>query len=117
MLGIANPNLVSVDELRKKSTNFRGKEIKDCRCCGRDHKKGDCPAFGSECHKCGGKNHYSQMCKSSKGFEKSESKCDSRKPRQATGRCTHKCRVYEVNEECQNDMEDLSEQVESLFYS
>ena len=34
-----------------------------------------------------------------------------------TGRCTHKCRVHEVNEECQNDMEDLSEQVQSLFYS
>ena len=47
-----------------------------------------------------------------------ESKCDSRKPSKANGngRCTHKCRVHEINE-CQNDMEDLNEQVQSLFYS
>ena len=117
MLGIANPNLVSVDELRKKSTNFRCKEI-DCWHCGHNHKKGDCPAFGRECHKCGRKNHFSKMCKSSnQGFEKSESKCDSRKLRQANGngKCT-RCKVHEINE-CQNDMEDLSEQVQSLFYS
>ena len=65
-------------------------------------RKGDCPAFGKECHKCGHKNHFSKMCKS-------ESKHDSRKPRQANGRCTHKCRVHEVNEECQDDMENLTE--------
>ena len=49
MLGIANPGLVSVDELRKKSTNFRGKDknthYTDCKFCGHDHNKGDCPAL------------------------------------------------------------------------
>ena len=42
LLGIANPNnLVSVDELKRKSTNFRGKDTNyiDCRFCGHDHKK------------------------------------------------------------------------------
>ena len=111
MLGIANPNLVSVDEL-KRSTSYRGKDASkiDCRFCGRYHKKGDCPAFGKECHKCGRKNHFSNMCKS-------ESKRDSRKPRQATGKCTHKCKVHEVNEECHDDMGNLNEQVQSLFYA
>ena len=33
---------------------------------------------------------------------------------QANGKCT-KCRVHEINDECQNDMEDLSEQVQSLL--
>ena len=47
---------------------------------------------------------------------KSESKHDSRKPSKANGRYTHKCRVHEINE-CQNDMENLNEQVQSLFYS
>ena len=118
MLGIANPNnLVSVDEVRKKSTSFRGKDTHyiDCNYCGCDHKKGDCPAFGIECHKCGRKNHFSKMCRS-QGSNKSESKRDSRKPSKATGKCTQKCRVHEINK-CQNDMEDLSEQVQSLFYS
>ena len=61
MLGIANPNnLVSVDELRKKSTNLRGKDThySDCRFCGHDHKKGNCPAYGKICHHCGRKNHF-----------------------------------------------------------
>ena len=118
MLGIANPNLVSVDEL-KRSTSYRGKDAPriDCRYCGDNHKKGDCPAFGRECHKCGWKNHFNKMCKSSsQGFEKSESKHDSRRPRQANDKCTHKCRGHEINE-CQDDMEDLTEQVQSLFYS
>ena len=59
------------------------------------------------------------MCRSSKGSNKfqSESKHDSRKLSKANGRCTHKCRVHEVNNKCQNDMEDLSEEVQSLFYS
>ena len=113
MLGIANPNLVSVDEIRNRSTRSKT----DCRFCGHSHGKRDCPAFGKECHKCGWKNDFSKMCRSSQGSNKSESKCDSRKMSKATGRCTHKCRVHEVNEECQNDMEDLSEQVQSLFYS
>ena len=113
MLGIANPNLVSVDELKKKSTSFnRGNDTHRIECdkCGCCHGKRNCPAFGKECHKCGWKNHYSKMCRSGQGSNRfqSESRRDSRKPRQASGRCTHKCRVHEVNEECQNDMEDLS---------
>ena len=114
MLGIANPNLVSVDEIRNRSTRNKS----DCDKCGHSHGKRDCPAFGKECHKCGRKNHFSKMCRSSQGSNKfqSESKHDSRKPSKANGRCTHKCRVHEINE-CQNDMEDLNEQVQSLFYS
>ena len=113
MLGIANPNLVSVDEIRNKST----RNVCDCGKCGHSHGKRDCPAFGKDCFKCGGKNHFGKMCRS-KGSSKfkSELKRDSRKPSKANGRCTHKCRVHEINE-CHDDMEDLNEQVQSLFYS
>ena len=91
MLGIANPNLVSVDEIRNRSTRSKT----DCDKCGHSHGERDCPAFGRECHKCGRKNHFSKMWRS-KGSNKfqSESKRDSRKLRQAIGRCTHKCRVH-----------------------
>ena len=108
MLGIINPNLVSVDGIRNRSTRNKI----DCDKCGHSHGKRDCPAFGKEFHNRGRKNHFSKMCRSSKGSNKfqSESKCDSRKPSKAYGKCTHKCRVHEINE-CQNDMEDLNEQV------
>ena len=111
MLGIANPNLVSVDEIKNRSTRNKS----DCDRCGRSHGRKDCPAFGKDCFKCGGMNHFGKMCRS-KGSSKFESKHDSRKPSKANGRRTHKCRVHEINE-CQNDMEDLNEQVQSLFYS
>ena len=47
MLGIANPNLVSVDELRKKSTSFsRSKDThkSECKFCGHSHARRSCPA-------------------------------------------------------------------------
>ena len=39
MLGIANPGLVSVDELKNRSTNFKGKtpHYNDCKFCGHSH--------------------------------------------------------------------------------
>ena len=112
MLGIVNPGLVSVDALSKST-----RKISDCNFCGHTHGKGKCPAFGKECHRCSGKNHFGKMCRSSKGSSKSESRCDSRRPNRANGKCLHKCRVHEVNEECHDDMEDLNEQVQSLFYA
>ena len=51
MLGIANPSLVIVDEIRNIST----RNICDCDKCGHSHGKRDCPAFGKDCFKCGGK--------------------------------------------------------------
>ena len=108
ILGIANSKLVSVEEIRNRST--RNKNY--CDKCGRSHGKNDCPAFGKDCFKCGGKNHFGKM-RRSKGSNKfkSESKHDSRKPSKVNGRCTHKCRVHKIKE-CQNDMEDLNEQVQ-----
>ena len=41
MLGIANPNLASVDEIRNRSTRSKT----DCDKCGCSHGKGDCPAL------------------------------------------------------------------------
>ena len=38
------------------------KFYKDCYFCGRDHNKGECPAYGSTCKKCKGKNHWAKQC-------------------------------------------------------
>ena len=60
MLGITNPNLVSVDEIRNRSTIAGNKT--ECTFCGRSHGKRDCPAFGKECHKCGRKKTTLAKC-------------------------------------------------------
>ena len=118
-VGIANPNLISVDELRKSTSFNKSKHThkSECNFCGRSHARRSCPAYGRECYKCGGKNHFSNMCGSLRSSN-SESKHDSRRPRQANEKkCTRcKCRVHEISK-CQNDMDDLSKQVQSLFYS
>ena len=52
MLGIANPNLVSVDELKKSTTFNKRKDNHRIECdkCGRSHGRRDCPAYGKKCH-------------------------------------------------------------------
>ena len=70
MLGIVNSGMVSVDAI--KST----RKIRDCDFCGHTHGKSECPAFGKECNRCGGKNHFSKKCRSSKGSSKSKSRHD-----------------------------------------
>ena len=53
---------------RKKSEYKRQdphkKKIRKCSKCGRDHQKGQCPAFGKVCHICNKKNHFAAVCKS-----------------------------------------------------
>ena len=38
----------------------------DCRKCGKQHAKNDCPAYGKTCFKCKKLNHYSSMCLNNK---------------------------------------------------
>ena len=33
-----------------------------CGKCGRSHERGNCPAYGTKCFKCGGMNHFKQFC-------------------------------------------------------
>ena len=116
MLGIVNPGLVSVDALSRSN-----KQVCDCDKCGRSYGKRECAAYGKDCYKCGGKNHFGNMCRFSKESKtKSESKHDSRRLGQAKGKFSKcKCNVHEINEinECHDDMNDLTEQVQSLFYN
>ena len=34
-----------------------------CGKCGRSHERGNCPAYGTKCFKCGGMNHFKQFCR------------------------------------------------------
>ena len=60
------------NEKRKSKFPSRGKqtkpdtvETKTCLFCGNVHKmlKSECPAYGKKCTACGGKNHFSKVCK------------------------------------------------------
>ena len=50
----------------KRTENERSrrerKTIRSCRYCGGSHRRGDCPAYGQTCKKCGRRNHFSQVC-------------------------------------------------------
>ena len=52
-----------VNAVRKSDRQRRDKEmIRSCRFCGGKHRRGDCPAYGQTCKKCGRRNHFSQVC-------------------------------------------------------
>ena len=47
-----------------KSKNRATRRIQQSRWCGEDHRQGQCPAFGKYCDKCGKRNHFARVCKS-----------------------------------------------------
>ena len=59
MLGIVNPNLVSVDTIKNRSKD----EICNCEYCGHTRDNGSCPTYGKLCNRCGRKNHFERKCR------------------------------------------------------
>ena len=84
--------------------------ICNCKYCGKSHNRGNCPAFSKKCGKCGKENHFKAVCKSGSGLDKRDN--SKHRPR-AKG----KKKFYEVNEEEKGVMDDLTDQVQSLFYN
>ena len=41
-----------------EATDPRVSNSGDCKFCGTQHPPGKCPAYGQQCHKCNGKNHF-----------------------------------------------------------
>ena len=50
---------------KKSSTPKRATTVEqqDCKYCGRQHGKRECPAYGQTCRKCGKKNHFQAKCR------------------------------------------------------
>ena len=98
-------------KFRSKSQS-RGRSIssiRNCKYCGKSHNRGNCPAYGKKCQKCGKDNHFKAVCKSG-----GSDKRDHSKPR--TKKVKNK-KFHEVNESGEGVMDDLTEQVQSLFYN
>ena len=126
MLGIVTPAALSVEAIHRsfknKSKGFKSQtDYTDCKFCGRSHDKGKCPAYGKVCNNCGRKNHFESKCML---------KSNSDRPKKSKSKFSHKCgkcghkKVDYI--ECDHDssesdsdskgIEDLTEQVQSLFY-
>ena len=54
-------NAVKTQSKQKDS----GKQVTNCRFCGSNHAYGKCPAYGKNCNKCNGKNHFGKVCRKS----------------------------------------------------
>ena len=52
-------------------------ESGNCERCGFRHVPKQCPAFGKDCRKCGGKNHFAKCCLSKKKVQLMEKQSDS----------------------------------------
>ena len=55
----------------------------DCKFWGSKCPPRECPAYGQQCNKCNGKNHFGRVCRSwsrsqSSGCDKGKDKCQSR---------------------------------------
>ena len=98
---------------RKKSKNKnhnRGRSnsnVRSCKYCGKGHSHRYCPVFGKKYQKCGKDNHFKAVCKSEKcNFSTSRSR-----PKKGKGK-----KFHEINEQKDEVMDNLADQVQSLFY-
>ena len=122
LLGIVRPdNLVDVNAIKKKKIRFQN----DCDYCGYSHVKGSCPAYGKTCNRCGRKNHFAKICKQTDNDSKSCNRPRSKGDHDRCKSCGKSKKEFNSNEidsdDCEgcssgNQMEDLTEQVQSLFY-
>lgn len=57
-----------------KSRDVKHKDdvVYSCKRCGTEHKPKQCPAFGKQCAKCNGKNHFAKQCFSKAKVSKKE---------------------------------------------
>ena len=130
MLGIVTPSALSVEAVRKgfkthshsHSNTHTRTDFSDCKFCGKAHNKRECPAYGKVCNRCGQKNHFESKCRSSQRSNSERSGRTKSKFSQKCDKCGHKkvdCIEYghdSDNSDDSKEIQDLSEQVQSLFY-
>ena len=83
---------------------------KTCKYCGKSHNRGNCPVYRKKCQKCGRDNHFKSVCRSDN--DKCEHESSHSRPKKG-----HKGKQFhEINEEKNKTMDNLTDQVQSLFY-
>ena len=74
----------AIQRRRRPTGHGQEQQQGDCTKCGRSHERGNCPAYGTKCHKCGGPNHFKQVCHSRNAS--SSSKQGGQSPYQKKGK-------------------------------
>ncbi|GFS39364.1 transposon Tf2-12 polyprotein, partial [Nephila pilipes] len=54
---------------RNQSKNNQKNEV-NCKQCGKIHEKKKCPAYGTKCRNCDGRNHWAKMCRTQRNKQK-----------------------------------------------
>ena len=62
MQGHSDPHASFSDGISSQNSGVTTR--KPCGRCGKTHKPRECPAWGKQCFKCNGKNHFQNMCRS-----------------------------------------------------
>ena len=95
---------------KSQSHGLSSSNIRNCKYCGKGHNKGNCPAYGKKCQKCGCENHFKSVCRS--GTETHKHEPSKHRPKKGKGK-----KFHEINEQRDEVMDDLTDQVQSLFYN
>ena len=114
MLGIVTPATLSVEAIRKGFKNQSQShshldthmDFSNCKFCGKAHNKGECPAYGKVCNRCGRKNHFESKCRSSSRSNSEMSGKTKTKLSQKCGKCGHKkvnCTEYDHESDSSDD--------------
>nr|XP_006823887.1 PREDICTED: uncharacterized protein LOC102805367 [Saccoglossus kowalevskii] len=67
-----NKSVNTIKKYSKPQSYKPQQQTKICNNCGKTHDisaRKNCPAYGSQCHKCGKMNHWQSVCKSSKKIQ------------------------------------------------
>ena len=67
----------------RRHVNKPSSSVAACDFCGGHHVKGQCPAYGKQCNKCSGFNHFASVCKGGGFRRKSRQNSSATAPRQA----------------------------------
>ena len=80
--------LAMVKANHKSEKGYKKAKLLDCKKCGRRHGSKACPAYGAECHNCGGRNHFRTKCYKKKVnvLDQISYRSRSRRPSQETNR-------------------------------
>ena len=102
---------------KKKSKDKRSQSrsqsgIRDCKYCGSNHQRRQCPTYGKSCKACGKKNHFAKKCQSGKGQG------------QSSGSAKHnsfKYREVNIDQESSDDngngqIDEITSNVRSVYY-
>ena len=102
---------------KKKSKNKDSRQksrfqsgIRDCKYCGGNHQRRQCPAYGKDCKACGKKNHFAKKCRS-----RGQSVA-------GTGnKCSFKYRQISVDHEASSDegqqVDEITSKLRSMYYN